>query len=102
MTSVRTTVGPAGVVVRYGVLGLPRFRYPIGEDLARRGRRRADLGDGRLGHHWSPWRGTRLTIRSGPSLRLQLRTGKQVVISAEDPATAAAVVNRYCERAAHV
>ena len=93
ITSVRTTAGPKGVAVRYGVLGLPRFRYP----LARIARAESiDLPFSRMGGwgiHWSPWRGTRLTIRSGPSLRLHLLGGAEVTISADDPDSAVAVLN---------
>ena len=49
---------------------------------------------GGWGVHWSPWRGTRLTIRSGASLRLRLTNGRDVTISAVDPASAATVINR--------
>jgi hypothetical protein len=93
MTSVRTTAGPNGVVVRYGVLGVPRFRFPIsGIDQAEAiDVPRSQMGG--WGIHWSPWRGTRLTIRSGPTLQLRMATGKRVAISAADPQAAAAVVN---------
>jgi hypothetical protein len=93
VTSIRTTAGPNGVVVRYGVFGIPRFRYPA-ERIAS-----AEAIDvpfskmGGWGIHWSPWRGTRMTIRSGPTLQLHLVGGRQVAISAEDPSAAAAVVN---------
>ncbi len=93
MTSLRTTAGPNGVVVRYGVLGLPRFRYPAATiDHAEA----IDVPVSRMGGwgiHWSPWRGTRLTIRSGPTLQLHLVNGKRVAISADDPHSAASVVN---------
>lgn len=93
MTSLRTTAGPDGVTVHYGVLGLPRFRYRVATI------ERADAVDlpltriGGLGVHWSPWRGTRLTIRTGPQLELHLRTGRTVTISVADPQAAAAVIN---------
>ncbi len=92
VSSVRTTAGPNGVVVRFGILGVPRFRYPIA-DIA--GAEAVDVPFSRMGGwgvHWSPWRGTRLTIRSGPQLRLHLTDGRTVTISANDPAAAASVV----------
>lgn len=93
VTSVRTTAGPSGVVVRYGVFGVPRFRYPR-ERIA--GAEAVDVpfrSMGGWGIHWSPWRGTRLTIRSGPSLRLHLHGGGEVTISAQDPAAAVAALD---------
>ena len=93
MTSVRTTAGPNGVVVRYGVLGFPRFRFAA---TAIESAAAVDLplhSMGGFGVHWSPWRGMRLTIRSGPQLELHLRGRKPVTISAEDPQAAADVVN---------
>lgn len=93
MTSLRTTAGPNGVVVRYGVLGIPRFRFALSaiEHAEAIDVPRSQMGG--WGIHWSPWRGTRLTIRSGPTLRLRLTSGKQVAISAADPQAAAAAVN---------
>ncbi len=93
VTSVRTTAGPQGVAVRYGVLGVPRFRYPLGRIA---GAEAVDIPVSRMGGwgiHWSPWRGTRLTIRSGPSLRLHLVGGAEVTISADDPQSAVKVID---------
>ncbi|WP_375485857.1 hypothetical protein [uncultured Jatrophihabitans sp.] len=93
ITSVRTTAGPQGVVVRFGLLGLPRFRFATATI------ERAEAVDvpphrlGGLGVHWSPWRGTRLTIRSGPQLQLRRRGAKPVTITAENPRAAADVIN---------
>jgi hypothetical protein len=93
ITSLRTTAGPNGVVVRYGVFGLPRFRYPAAA-IARAEAIDVPLSRlGGLGIHWSPWRGTRLTVRTGPTLQLHLVSGKDVTISADDPAAAVAVIN---------
>lgn len=92
MTSLRTTVGPSGVMARFGVFGVPRFRYRADEIDE------ASVEDipmyklGGYGVHWSPWRGTRLTVRSGPSLRLRLTSGRRVVISVADPAAAVDVL----------
>ncbi len=93
MTSVRTTAGPNGVVVRYGLLGLPRFRYPAADITSAEAVDVPFAKMGGWGVHWSPWRGTRLTIRSGPALRLERRRGGPVTISAENPRVAASVVN---------
>ncbi len=94
LTSVRVTAGPAGVVVHYGLLGLPRFRYDVSTIS------RAEADDlplsrlGGLGVHWSPWRGTRLTIRTGPVLVLHRNTGLPITISCNDPQSAVAVINQ--------
>jgi hypothetical protein len=93
VTSIRTTAGPNGVVVRYGLFGLPRFRYPVARIASAEA---IDLPVSKMGGwglHWSPWRGTRMTIRSGPTLQLHLVGGSRVAISADDPAAAAAVIN---------
>lgn len=94
MTSVRTTAGPNGVVVRYGVLGYPRFRFAAASIERAEGIELARHQVGGWGIHWTPWRGTRLTIRSGPTLVLHLVHGGRVQISAVDAAAAADVVNR--------
>lgn len=94
LTSVRVTVGPSEVVVYYGLLGLPRFRYPISTISNAEA---AEIGLARLGGlgvHWSPWRGTRLTIRSGPSLVLRRHDHQPVTISCEHPDEAAALIKR--------
>lgn len=67
MTSVPTTAGPSWVVVRYGVFGLPRFRFAPAA-IARA--EAVDVPMSRMrgfGVHRSPWRATRLTIGSGRS-----------------------------------
>jgi hypothetical protein len=93
VTSIRTTAGPSGVVVRYGLFGIPRFRYPADRIASAEA---IDLPFSKMGGwglHWSPWRGTRMTIRSGPTLQLHLVSGREVAISAADPGAAAKVVN---------
>jgi hypothetical protein len=99
ITSVRTTAGPGGVVVRYGVFGLPRFRYANDEIESAEAIDVPFAQMGGWGIHWSPWRGTRLTIRSGPSLRLHLRRGHTVTVSVEHPEAAVAVLDN---RPAHM
>jgi hypothetical protein len=92
-TNIGLTVGANGVVARYGLLGVPRFSFPTAEI------EHAEAIDvpasqmGGWGLHYSPWRGTRMTVRSGPTLQLELTSGARVAISANDPVAAAAVVN---------
>jgi hypothetical protein len=45
------------------------------------------------GVFWSPRRGLRLTLRSGPALRLLLENGRRVTISVPDPAAAVAALS---------
>jgi hypothetical protein len=92
-TSVRATAGPRGVTVHFGVFGWPRLRYPLHRIL------RADVVDVPASHwtwgvHWTPRRGTMLTLCGGPALRLTLVSGRTVTISTPDPAAAAAAVER--------
>jgi hypothetical protein len=95
-TSTRTTIGRDGVVVRFAFFGHPSYRYAMGEI------RRADVVTFRL-RPWRrrfaalrhPFRDRELLIRHGASLQLKLNDGKRVMITVEDPATAAGVVNGY-------
>ncbi|WP_203822806.1 hypothetical protein [Paractinoplanes ferrugineus] len=89
-TSVRTTAGPNGVAIRFGVVGWPRAVYRIGEIA------RAEVVDQHpwrvaYGFWWTPRR-TNCTVRSGPALRLILRTGRIVTVSVPDPHAAVAVL----------
>lgn len=94
ISSVRVTVGSGVVSVYYGLLGWPRFRYPISTISAAEAR---DLPASQLagwGIHWSPWRGTRLTIRSGPVLVLHRHGRRPVTISCNDAPTAVALIEQ--------
>jgi hypothetical protein len=85
-TSLRTTAGPNGISVHCGVIGWPRFRYPMHRiehveaiEIPR------SSGWYML---WSPRRGLMLTLRSGPALRLTLTNGRKVTISTPQPQVA--------------
>ena len=89
-TSIRTTAGPHGVTVRFGVLGLPRCTYPLTQIT------HADVIDlparsVTYGYWWTPHR-TRCTVRSGPTLRLRLHSGRTVTITVPDAPAAVAVI----------
>jgi hypothetical protein len=89
-SSVRTTAGPNGVSVRFGLFGWPRATYRL-EQIER-----AEVVDlpfwyVAYGFWWTPGR-TCCTIRSGPTLRLTLRTGRTVTITVPDPQAAVAAV----------
>ncbi|GGQ75808.1 hypothetical protein [Couchioplanes azureus] len=90
VTSVRTAAGPNGVSVRYGVLGWPRLHYRI-EEIA--DAEVVDLPGWYVvyGFWWTPRR-TCCTLRSGPTLRLTLRTGRTVTVTVPDPGAAVAAI----------
>ncbi|MEX5633498.1 hypothetical protein [Parafrankia sp. FMc2] len=89
-SSVRTTAGPGGVSIRFGLLGWPRCTYGLDQI------ERAEVIDL---HSWYVvygfwWTGRRTccTVRSGPTLRLTLRTGRTVTVTVPDPGAAVAVI----------
>jgi hypothetical protein len=86
-TSVRTTVGPKGVAVHFGVLGWPRFRYPL-HRIEHVEAIEVPMSQLAWGMYWWPRRGLMLTLRTGPALRLTLTNGRKVTISTPDPQTA--------------
>jgi hypothetical protein len=89
-TSVRTTAGPNGVSVRFGLLGWPRWTYRI-EQIEQAEVIDLPAWSVAYGFWWTPRR-TCCTVRSGPTLRLTLRSGRTVTISVPDaPAAVAAV-----------
>ncbi len=82
-SDVRTTCGPQGLRVHWGVVGWPRLAYPL-----------ADIEDASVvevpwwavsyGFWWTPWR-TVCTVRRGPALRVRLPSGRKVTITVPDP-----------------
>ncbi len=90
-SSVRTTAGPNGVTVHFGAFGWPRCTYRLDEID------RAEVIDLHplyvaFGFWWTPRR-TCCTVRSGPTLRLFLHSGRTVTITAPDPHAAVAAVD---------
>lgn len=92
-TSVRATAGPRGVTVHFGVFGWPRFHYPL-HRIAHADVVEVSASSAMWGVHWTPRRGTMLTLCGGHALRLTLRSGRTVTISTPDPAGAVAAVER--------
>lgn len=89
-STVRTTAGPNGVTVHLGTIGWPRCTYRLDEI------RRAEVVDLPFwsvagGFWWTPRR-TCCTVRSGPTLRLVLHTGRCVTVSAPDPQAAVTAI----------
>jgi hypothetical protein len=83
--SLRTTAGPNGITVHFGVFGWPRFRYPMHriEHVEA-----IEVSQWAWGMYWSPRRGLMLTLRTGPALRLTLTNGRKVTISTPQPQAA--------------
>ena len=86
-TSLRTTAGPNGITVHFGVLGWPRFRYPM-HRIQQVEAIEVPRSQWWWGMYWSPRRGLMLTLRTGPALRLTLTNGRKVTISTPQPQAA--------------
>jgi hypothetical protein len=91
-TSVRVTVAARGVTVGYGVLGLRLTRIPL--------RRIAFAEAVEREKSILPYAGSLLAfgdvsvvLRGGPALRLTLRDGKAFLVTVDDAATGAALLN---------
>ena len=85
VSSVRTSAGPRGVTVHFGVLGWPRFRYPVAS-IRSVEETRVTSSQWTWGLTWSPRRGLALALRSGPAIRLVLTNGRAVTIGVPDAA----------------
>jgi hypothetical protein len=89
-SSVRTTAGPNGLTIHWGVLGWPRCTYRLDEiDLA-------EVIDVpwwlvSYGLWWTPKR-TQCTIRRGPTVRLTLRNRRTITVTVPDPNAAVAAL----------
>lgn len=88
--SVRTTVGPNGVAIRFGVFGWPRCTYRV-EEIERAEVVNLTTWQVAYGFWWTPRR-TSCTVRSGPALRLTTRTGRTVTVTVPDAHAAVAVL----------
>jgi Protein of unknown function (DUF1648) len=91
-TSVRVTVAARGVSVGYGVLGLrlTRIRLPRIASAAA-----VDLRSFSFGYRGSllVFGSAAVILRRGPALRLTLRDGKTFIVTVDDAATGAALLN---------
>ncbi len=92
-TSLRVTAGTSGVTVRSGLLGLPRWTFPI-ERIA--DAETAELAPWTMfgGIWWSRHDGLRITQRTGPALRLRLTDGRRVTLTVNEPDVAMVVLNQ--------
>ena len=90
-TSITVAVGPAGLKVRFGPLGWPRVRVPLGrvehvavEDVE-------PMAYGGWGYRVMP--GVRaVVVRRGPGLRIRRSGAADLVVTVDDAATAAGVL----------
>lgn len=90
-TSVRSTAGPGGVTVHFGLFGWPRFHYPS-HRIALATAIELPASTSAWGMYWSPRNGLMLTLRPGPALRLELTNGRRVTVSTPDPVQAVRVL----------
>lgn len=90
-SSVRATAGPNGFTIRWGAFGWPRCSYPL-DRIARA--EVIDLPWWRVswGFWWTPRR-TSCTVRSGPTVRLTLTSGRLVTVTVPEPAAAVAALH---------
>ncbi len=91
-TSVRVRVAARGLTVGYGPLGLRLTRIPLGRIASAEAVERTAFSFG--------YRGSLLlfgtaavALRRGPALRLALRGGKSFLVTVDDAATGAALLN---------
>ncbi len=99
MTRFRVVIGPAGVVIAGSPIGLPRFTVPI-EHIASAGT--TDIRP----REWGGWglrmrrNRTGIITRGDEGLRIERSDGAELVVTVDDPAAGAAVLNALLERQA--
>lgn len=89
-SDVRATCGPQGVAFHWGLAGWPRARYRL-DDIHRASVVEVPWWAVSYGFWWTPTR-TVCTVRSGPALRLHLRSGRTVTITVPEPHSALAAL----------
>lgn len=91
-TSVRVTVAARGVSVGYGVLGLRLTRIPLSRIASAAA---VELRSFSFGYRGSLllFGSAAVILRRGPALRLTLRDGKTFIVTVDDAATGAALLN---------
>ena len=98
-TSVRVTVAARGVTVGYGALGLRLTRIPLrkiasAEAVEQKARAFGYRGSLRV------FGAAAVVLRRGPALRLTLRDGRTFLVTVDDAATGAALLNDLIAREA--
>ena len=91
-TAVRVTVAARGVTVGYGPLGLRLTRIPLRRIESAAAVERTGFGFGYRGG-LLVFGAAAVAVRRGPALRLALRDGKTFLVTVDDAATGAALLN---------
>ena len=91
-TAVRVTVAARGVTVGYGPLGLRLTRIPQRRIASATAVQRTEFSFGYRGS-LLVFGAAAVAVRRGPALRLTLRDGKTFLVTVDDAATAAALLN---------
>lgn len=90
----RVTVGPAGVVARFGPFGVFRSSVPLTEVSQVTAEVVEPLAYGGWGYRLLP--GTRaIVVRRGPGLRVERRDGPTLVVTVDDAGVAAGVLRAH-------
>lgn len=92
-TSVRVTVAARGVTVRYGVTRLRLTRIPLRRIASAEAVDEEAGGGLPFPGHLLVFGKASVVLRSGPALLLTLKDGKTFVVSVDDAATGAALLN---------
>ncbi|WP_206791018.1 hypothetical protein [Amycolatopsis sp. MtRt-6] len=88
------TVDAKGVTIRFGLLGVPWRHLRLDSIREATTRELSMFRDGGLGLRFNPVTGTTAyKVRGGPALELTLESGRKVLVSVDDPETAAGLVN---------
>ncbi|MFE3772447.1 DUF1648 domain-containing protein [Streptomyces sp. NPDC059122] len=96
--SVRVTVDRRGLTLTPTLLPVPLHRIPLGKVAEASSRRISTLAEyGGWGYRIRPG-GSGLLLRSGEGVVLRLTTGREFVVTVDDSATAAALLNTYLDR----
>ncbi|MFI7275636.1 DUF1648 domain-containing protein [Streptomyces sp. NPDC049879] len=96
--SVRVTVDRRGVAVASPLLPRPRLRFPLDRITTAGTRDISPLADfGGWGYRIRPG-ASGVVLRSGKALSLRLRNGREFVVTVDDSATAAALLNGLLEQ----
>ena len=98
-TAVRVTVAARGVTVGYGPLGLRLTRIPLRKIASAAAVERTGFSFGYRGG-LLVFGAAAVAVRRGPALRLALRDGKTFLVTVDDAATGAALLNDLIGRAA--
>lgn len=97
LTSISISIGARGVMVRFGVIGWPVWRIKLSDIDSASVEDRQALEVGGWGLRITPY-GTALMLRSGECLVIKRHRKKNVFISVDDAASAAALLNALVER----